>query len=100
MQAKTIDCEKLVGEAVAREFGKRVKKGKLQLSQKLVVFASAIYALTWCAAVYSWFTANNAPDKLLEFTTALYAAALAMYSGKTAYENRAKIVHYKGGDET
>lgn len=80
------------------------RRKRMEFSQKIIAFASVIYALTWCAAVYSWFSEGTSPERLLEFVTALYAAALAVYGGKSAYENRAKISarygekFYEGGD--
>ena len=66
-------------------------KKRMEFSQKIIAYASAMYALTWAVAVYSWFMLLGTPEKLLEYATALYAAALAVYGGKSAYENKAKI---------
>jgi hypothetical protein len=63
----------------------------VETSKALILFASIMYALTWVVAVYSWFDSGSLPDELMKYATYLYGAALAIYGGKSAYENRAKI---------
>jgi hypothetical protein len=63
----------------------------METSKTLILFASVMYVLTWVVAVYSWFTAEALPDELMKYTTYLYGTALAIYGGKSAFENKAKI---------
>ena len=65
---------------------------KIQTSKALILFASTMYALTWLIAVYSWFHMDmTLPGELMRYSTYLYSVALAVYGGKAAYENKAKI---------
>jgi len=62
-------------------------------SKKLLIFASAIYALMQIVVMVSWFVLRDIPGDLLYSTTGMYTAAIAAYCGKSAYENKYKIVH-------
>jgi hypothetical protein len=58
----------------------------------VLLFGGAVmYALTWLVAVFSWFCSGLLPDELMKYATYLYGAALAIYGGKSAYENKTKI---------
>ena len=65
-------------------------------SQKIIVYASVMYALTWAVAVGSWFVSGATPEKLLEYSTALCAAEFVVYGGKAAYETKARIAASAG----
>jgi len=67
-------------------------KKTVQTSKALIFFASVMYALTWLVAVYSWFQNGVLPKELMQYATGLYGASLAIYGGKSAYENKAKIM--------
>jgi len=72
----------------------KYKKGT-EFSKKLMIFASVMYGATWVVAVISWFALGETPRELISYTTWLYGAALATYSGKSAYENKPKIARGK-----
>ena len=66
----------------------------MEFSKKLIIFASAMYAVTWAVTVASIFLAGEPPWELLEALSWVYGAAVCCYCGKAAYENGHKI---KGG---
>jgi hypothetical protein len=74
----------------SRSSNRTIKK-KAQTSKALILFASVMYMLTWIVAVYSWFNSGLLPEELMRYSTYLYGVALAVYGGKAAYENKAKI---------
>ena len=63
----------------------------MEFSKKLMVFASLMFAATWGVATFSWFASGGYPEGLAQLATWLYGAALAMYGGKSAYENGIKL---------
>ena len=67
----------------------------MEFSKKLMVFASAAFALTWLAAMVSWFVLRDVPEGVMQFVSVLYGATFVSYCGKSAYENRYRIT--KGG---
>ena len=67
------------------------KRKRMETSKALILFASVMYALTWVVAVYSWFTSGTLPEELMKYATYLYGVAMAIYGGKAAFENKAKI---------
>ena len=69
------------------------RKGKepLRFTQKLVIFACAVYLATWIAAVVSWFWLNTVPDSLLGLGTGMFGLMDAIYGTKSGFENVAKI---------
>lgn len=67
------------------------KKKPLEFKQKLLVFASVMYAATWLVAVVSWFIMGEVAAALCEYSTYLYGAALAVYGAVVGFENTAKI---------
>ena len=64
---------------------------RMEFSKKLMIYASVMYGATWIVAVVSWFAFGETPRELISYTTWLYGAAIATYSGKSAYENKPKI---------
>lgn len=75
-----------------KEFQQRkVRKKAMEFSKKIMIFASVTYAATWLIAVISWFRMQLLPDELMKYSTFLYGVALAVYGGKSAYENKPKI---------
>ena len=74
----------------------RNRRGKLEFSKKLMVFATAMYTATWVLAVASWLTIGELPHELMLYTTGLYCSAFAVYGGKSAYENKPKIERGRG----
>ena len=76
---------------VKRKASGHTRRKPMQASKALILFATVMYALTWIVAVFSWFSSGTLPDELMKYTTYLYGAALAIYGGKSAYENKAKI---------
>ena len=71
---------------------------KMEFSKKLLAFASVLYAATWIVAVFSWFTAGEIPSELLQYSTWLYGASLAIYGAKAGVENKYKIENGSGED--
>jgi len=68
---------------------------RTEFSKKLMIYASIMYGATWVVTVISWFALGEVPRELISYTTWLYGAAIATYSGKSAYENKPKIVRGK-----
>ena len=72
----------------------------MEFSKKLMIFASLMFAATWGVATYSWFAMGSFPEGLAQYVTWLYGAALAVYGGKSAYENGIKLHgNAKGADD-
>ena len=67
----------------------------MELSKKLIIFASLMYVATWAVIVASIFRAEEPPWELMGMLSWVYGAAVACYCGKAAYENGKKI---KGGE--
>lgn len=64
---------------------------KITFSKGIMIFACAVYAATWLAAVISWFLLGILPDSLLGFGTGAFGVALTVYGTKSGFENCAKI---------
>ena len=75
----------------------RCRRGRLEFSKKLMVFASVVYSATWALAITSWLTMGEVPQELMLYTTGLFGSAFAVYGGKSAYENKPKIERGRGG---
>jgi hypothetical protein len=75
----------------SRKSYQRTKRKNIETSKLLIYFASIIYTATWIVAAYSWFSMGSQPDELMKYSTYLYGTALAIYGGKSAFENKAKI---------
>ena len=68
-----------------------VKKKTPEFSKQLMFFASAMFALILAVSIVSWFQSGEMPLELFVHVTRLYAIALAIYGGKSTYENSLKI---------
>ena len=68
-------------------------------SKKLMIFASVIFALTWTAAVLSWFILRDVPDSVLQFVCVLYGALGVTYCCKEGYEYRCDKKKERCGNE-
>lgn len=65
---------------------KVASRKKLTVTHKLIITATIMYIATWIVAVVSWFMYREISEELLKYGTYLYGAALATYTGKSAYE--------------
>ena len=63
---------------------------KTNLSRQIMIYCSILYGCTWIVMVVSWFMYRELPIEIKEYTTYVYSIAIAVYFGKTAYENGKK----------
>ena len=75
------------------------KPRKMELSKKLIIFATVIFSLSWAIAVFSWFYFGEIPAYLLRYSHLIYGACCASYYCKSAYENKPKIERGGGEDK-
>ena len=69
-----------------------IKADQVSLSKKIMIYCSVLYGLTWFIMALSWFLFREIPTEIKEYTTYVYSIAIAVYFGKTAYENGKKQV--------
>ena len=72
-------------------------KHKMEFSKCILIFASVICAGTWVIAVVSWLLWREFPAELVQYT-GWFFGAVAAYMGKSAYENKPKIMNGQDGD--
>jgi hypothetical protein len=88
---EVLDERAYTASATRKRRPQAIGRKAIQTSKALILFASVMYSLTWAVAVYSWFEKAVLPEELMRYATYLYGVALAVYGGKAAYENKAKI---------
>ena len=71
-----------------QKYNKNTDK-RLSTSKFILYFASLIYLMTWCVAVYSWFADGSFPDEIIRYSSALFGVAFGTYCCKSAYEHKA-----------
>ena len=71
-------------------------KPKLEFSKWLMLFAVILCAGTWVVAAASWVLLGEFPAELVQYTAWFFGALIA-YMGKSAYENKPKILKGQGG---
>ena len=67
--------------------GKLADKGS-STSKFILYFASCIYFMTWCIAVYTWLVDGSFPDELVRYSGAFFGIAFGTYCCKSAYEHK------------
>ena len=70
---------------------------RMEFSKKAFIFASVMFAASWTVAVISWFTLGEIPWEFKQWVSLMYTAAFTSYCGKTAYENKSKILNSRNG---
>jgi len=95
MQIDSKDLERAIEKVVQSKHHKRKKR---EFSKCIMLFLSIICGATWIAATVAWFLWREFPTELVEYTQWFFVAAAA-YMVKSGYENRAKIMRQREGDD-
>ena len=63
----------------------------MEFSKKLTLALMVIFALTWAAAIVSWFMGLGIPMEIMYWTTGSFGLIGSGYYAKSCVENKAKI---------
>ena len=72
-----------------------MRADQISVSKGIIIFCSVLYGLTWIVMTISWFMYREFPTEIKEYSTYMYSIAIAVYFGKSAYENGKKQLSYE-----